>query len=216
MKDTLRIEAKFKNARLFNAIVEASIKDKDYRGSWGRGRIAAWARQNNIQLKALYELLNLRRPPTRDSPSGRRHLPHVDVRQICTDIAAALQQDVAWLFPAELYQIRWPTGVAIEVGHERFLPLMAAPRDRLALPPTQEEQFAQEEIRARVFVALETLPSRHRDVIVRRYGLKDGHEQTLKEIGEAFGVSVERVRSIEGQAFQQLRHPAKRLASCLT
>ena len=40
-----------------------------------------------------------------------------------------------------------------------------------------------------------------------RFGLYDGHEYTLEEIGQKFGGTRERIRQIEGKALRQLRHP---------
>jgi RNA polymerase primary sigma factor len=52
--------------------------------------------------------------------------------------------------------------------------------------------------------AVEDLPDNEREVIVLRYGLKDGEPWTLKEIADRLGVSRERVRKIEEKALQRL------------
>jgi RNA polymerase primary sigma factor len=48
-----------------------------------------------------------------------------------------------------------------------------------------------------------------------RFGLDDTNDRTLKDIGEIFGVTRERIRQIEAKALQRLRHPAlaKKLAA---
>lgn len=56
---------------------------------------------------------------------------------------------------------------------------------------------------------LDTLPERERRIIELRFGLKDGVAHTLKEIGEEFGVTRERIRQIEGKAMQKLRNPIR-------
>jgi len=53
-------------------------------------------------------------------------------------------------------------------------------------------------------VALESLPSRHRDVIVLRYGLDKAEPRTLGEIGRSLGITRERVRQIEVEALGRL------------
>jgi len=42
-----------------------------------------------------------------------------------------------------------------------------------------------------------------------RFGLKDGQERTLEEIGQEFGLTRERIRQIEAQALARLRHPIR-------
>ena len=52
---------------------------------------------------------------------------------------------------------------------------------------------------------LNTLPDRHREVLVRRYGLFNTRAQSLDEVGKHFGITRERVRQIEGAALKMLR-----------
>lgn len=58
--------------------------------------------------------------------------------------------------------------------------------------------------------ALEKLTPRERQVVCERYGLSDGAEKTLEEIGSAMNVTRERVRQIEAKAFRKLRHLTRR------
>ncbi len=51
--------------------------------------------------------------------------------------------------------------------------------------------------------ALDALSERESDVLSRRYGLRDGHPQTLQQIGEQYGVTRERVRQIENQGLKK-------------
>jgi RNA polymerase primary sigma factor len=57
---------------------------------------------------------------------------------------------------------------------------------------------------------LETLPPREVRILQLRYGLQDGQAYTLEEVGRKMGVTRERVRQIEAQALQRLRHPSVR------
>ena len=57
--------------------------------------------------------------------------------------------------------------------------------------------------------ALKTLTERERTVICMRFGLFDGREWTLEEVGESFLVTRERIRQIEAKALRKLRHPAR-------
>jgi len=44
---------------------------------------------------------------------------------------------------------------------------------------------------------------------VLRFGLEDGHQRTLEEVGQEFGVTRERIRQIEAKALRKLRHPSR-------
>jgi len=54
---------------------------------------------------------------------------------------------------------------------------------------------------------LNTLTPREERVIKMRFGLEDGTERTLEEVGQTFGVTRERIRQIEAKALRKLRHP---------
>ena len=53
------------------------------------------------------------------------------------------------------------------------------------------------------------IPPEQAQIVSLRFGLEDGVERTLNEIGEVMGVSGERVRQIEVKALRKLRHPVR-------
>jgi RNA polymerase primary sigma factor len=55
-----------------------------------------------------------------------------------------------------------------------------------------------------------SLSERERQVLEMRFGLKDGQGRTLEEVGQAFGVTRERIRQIEAKALRKLRHHTRR------
>ncbi len=57
--------------------------------------------------------------------------------------------------------------------------------------------------------ALDSLTEREREVIRLRFGLTDGRERTLEEVGEVFHLTRERIRQVETKALRKLRHPVR-------
>ncbi len=66
-------------------------------------------------------------------------------------------------------------------------------------------------LREEVDEALDALTPREKKVIELRFGLDNGKQRTLEEVGEIFGVSRERIRQIEAEALSKLRQPSKKL-----
>jgi RNA polymerase primary sigma factor len=64
-------------------------------------------------------------------------------------------------------------------------------------------------LREQVRNVLEFLGERERLVLEMRFGLKDGRDHTLEEVGIEFGVTRERIRQIEAKALRKLRHPSR-------
>ena len=79
--------------------------------------------------------------------------------------------------------------------------------DDHAASPTKEayrQSMAEELDRA-----LNQLSQREREILILRYGLKDGHTRTLKEVAGEFNITRERVRQIEIKALDKLKHPTR-------
>jgi RNA polymerase primary sigma factor len=64
-------------------------------------------------------------------------------------------------------------------------------------------------LRESVQNALAVLSERERQVLEMRFGLMDGKEHTLEEVGQYFEVTRERIRQIEAKALRKLRHPTR-------
>jgi RNA polymerase primary sigma factor len=72
-----------------------------------------------------------------------------------------------------------------------------------------EEAGARAVLREQVAEVLESLSPRERRVLDLRYGLDNGRQHTLDEIGLELGVTRERIRQIEAKALRKLRHPSR-------
>ena len=57
--------------------------------------------------------------------------------------------------------------------------------------------------------ALGTLSGREQRVLTLRFGLEDGRQRTLEEVGAEFNLTRERIRQIEAKALRKLRHPTQ-------
>ncbi len=75
--------------------------------------------------------------------------------------------------------------------------------------PAPAEAAGRQLLREQVGAVLETLTERERDVITMRYGLEDGRNRTLEDVGRQVGVTRERIRQIEAKALRKLRHPSR-------
>jgi RNA polymerase primary sigma factor len=65
------------------------------------------------------------------------------------------------------------------------------------------------DLKRQTAIVLRTLNPREASIIKMRFGLEDGTERTLEEVGESFQVTRERIRQIEAKALRKLRHPSR-------
>ena len=112
--------------------------------------------------------------------------------------------------PAE--RVRWmlrtsrqPVHLERPVGDESDAELGDFIEDVEAPPPA--ETVAQTMLTEEISEILDQLTPREALILRLRYGLQDGESRTLKEVGEMFGLSRERIRQLEKEALRKLRHP---------
>jgi RNA polymerase primary sigma factor len=75
--------------------------------------------------------------------------------------------------------------------------------------PEPVDAAAKELLKEQVENALSVLSERERQVLEMRFGLLDGKDYTLEEVGKYFNVTRERIRQIEAKALRKLRHPTR-------
>ena len=75
--------------------------------------------------------------------------------------------------------------------------------------PEPDDAASKQLLREQMRTILNSLNHRERQVLEMRFGLKDGQGHTLEEVGQAFGVTRERIRQIEAKALRKLRHPLR-------
>jgi RNA polymerase primary sigma factor len=100
-----------------------------------------------------------------------------------------------------------PVSLESPIGEEEDSALADFIPDEGALAPA--EAASQELLREQVDSVLDSLSERERDVLKLRFGLVDGRNRTLEEVGKEFNVTRERIRQIEAKALRKLRHPSR-------
>jgi RNA polymerase primary sigma factor len=112
------------------------------------------------------------------------------------------------------HRVRWmlkvarhPLSLQKPVGEEKDSELGSFIEDDEA--PSPPEAAEQAMLRTTLEELLTTLRPREARVLRLRFGLQDGYHYTLEEVGRKFGLTRERIRQIEKQALQRLRHPRR-------
>lgn len=108
----------------------------------------------------------------------------------------------------EIMQIaREPASLETPIGEEDDSNLGDFVADNNAVTP--EANIESVMLREHIDVLLKDLKDREREVIILRFGLRDGHPRTLEEVGKIFSVTRERIRQIEAKALRKLRNPVR-------
>ena len=100
-----------------------------------------------------------------------------------------------------------PVSLETPIGEEEDSNLGDFVQDGEATSPAEAAALTM--LRTEVDLILDTLSARERRVLQLRFGLLEGRERTLEEVGKRFGVTRERIRQIEAKALRKLRHPSR-------
>jgi RNA polymerase primary sigma factor len=130
----------------------------------------------------------LGREPTTEELSRRLELPVNKVRKV-------------------LRIAQEPISLETPVGEEEESHLGDFIVDRRVTSPS--EAVINLNLREQTAEVLKTLSPREEKIIKMRFGLQDGSEHTLEEVGQHFAVTRERIRQIEAKALRKLRHPSR-------
>ena len=128
------------------------------------------------------------REPTPQELAGEMNLPVEKVRQV-------------------LRIAQEPISLETNIGDENDTHLADFIEDKEARSPAREAVFSM--LGNQIDGVLYTLSNREKEVIRLRFGLSDGYQRTLEEVGSVFNVTRERVRQIEAKALRKLRHPIR-------
>jgi RNA polymerase primary sigma factor len=130
----------------------------------------------------------LGREPTNDELSKRMELPVSKVRKIMR-----IAQE--------------PISLETPIGEEEESHLGDFLVDQAGVSPS--DAVINLNLREQTAQVLKTLTPREEKIIKMRFGLEDGSEHTLEEVGQSFAVTRERIRQIEAKALRKLRHPSR-------
>jgi len=108
-----------------------------------------------------------------------------------------------------------PLSLETPIGEEEDSHLADFVEDQDALSPAEAASHLI--LREKIHDALNYLTLREREVLLMRFGLEDGCQKTLEEVGRHFRVTRERIRQIEAKALKKLRTPrcSRQLRACL-
>ncbi len=128
------------------------------------------------------------REPTSEEIGKRMDIPVVKVRKV-------------------LKIAQEPISLETPIGEEEDSHLGDFIEDRGVISPA--EAVININLKEQTESVLKTLTPREEKVIKMRFGLDDGSEHTLEEVGQSFAVTRERIRQIEAKALRKLRHPSR-------
>ncbi len=100
-----------------------------------------------------------------------------------------------------------PVSLETPIGEEEDSHLGDFLKDDDAPAPVEAASFTL--MKEQLFSVLNTLTPREEKVLRLRFGLDDGRQRTLEEVGKEFNVTRERIRQIEAKALRKLRHPSR-------
>ncbi len=128
------------------------------------------------------------REPTSEEIAKRMDIPVIKVRKVMK-----IAQE--------------PISLETPIGEEEDSHLGDFIEDRGVISPA--EAVININLKEQTEAVLKTLAPREEKVIKMRFGLDDGSEHTLEEVGQSFAVTRERIRQIEAKALRKLRHPSR-------
>ena len=128
------------------------------------------------------------REPTSEEIAKRMDIPVIKVRKVMK-----IAQE--------------PISLETPIGEEEDSHLGDFIEDRAVISPA--EAVININLKEQTEAVLKTLTPREEKVIKMRFGLDDGSEHTLEEVGQSFAVTRERIRQIEAKALRKLRHPSR-------
>ena len=128
------------------------------------------------------------REPTPEEIAGKMGIPVINVRKI-------------------LRISQQPVSLETPIGKEQDSHLGDFIEDQGVVSPS--DAVINIALQDQTAAVLQTLTPREEQIVRMRFGIGDGAERTLEEVGQRFSVTRERIRQIEAKALRKLRHPSR-------
>jgi RNA polymerase primary sigma factor len=145
---------------------------------------------NKLTRTSRHLVQELGREPRSAEIAKRMDIPEAKVRRVC-----------------KIMQV--PISLETPIGEEGDSHLSDLIEDSAVVSPA--EAIINVDLKEQTAQVLRTLTPREEKIVKMRFGLEDGSEHTLEEVGRSFAVTRERIRQIEAKALRKLRQPSRSL-----
>ena len=128
--------------------------------------------------------------------------------EIATELTKVTETEITAERVREMRKVsQEPVSLETPIGEEEDSHLGDFIEDKAA--PRPDESANRQLLSEQIVATLESLSAREQRVLRLRFGLDDGRQRTLEEVGDEFNVTRERIRQIEAKALRKLRHPSR-------